>query len=279
MTKQSKSFYTVRQVADKLQLHWQTVLDYIRIGKLEAMKLGKGYRIPTESLEKFIQESMADAKLSSIASSERFASLPPRSKYDRHRSILIVPVGIRKNLIAFDPKSDKVVQEIVRSNTNMLDPKPDVDGLVDDRTLEYDGREIYFRITNEGIIFLRCSLVEPENQVFIGRLLSTTFHALKIAHDVYEKFDIDSKVFIKFRMEAVKDNVLRTGSESRGLSIEDKSLNERIEVNSGPVALETEKIVDLTVIIVLQILRGFGNNRLATKTLKDFLEKIMGGKE
>lgn len=279
MAKQSKAFYTVEQVADKLQLHWQTVLDYIRTGKLEAMKLGRGYRIPPESLEKFIQESIAEAQLSSIASSERFNSLPSNPQHDRYRSVLVVPVGTRKDLIPFNPESDGVVQAIIENNTNILNPKPDVDGLVDDRTIEYDGREVYFRITNEGVVFLRGSLNEPENEVFIRHLLTTVFHILKIAHDVYNKFDIDSEVFIKFRMEGIKDNILRTGSRGRDLSTEDKSLDEKIEVDIGPVALETDKVADLTVSIVLQILRGFGNNRLAADTLKDFLKKVMEGRE
>lgn len=47
-------FYTVKEVADTLRIHWQSVLSYIRDGKLEAVKLGKGYRISEKALEKFI---------------------------------------------------------------------------------------------------------------------------------------------------------------------------------------------------------------------------------
>lgn len=53
----SNSFYTVTQVAELLQVHWQTVLNYIRGGKLQAIKLGKGYRISKESLDLFIRQS------------------------------------------------------------------------------------------------------------------------------------------------------------------------------------------------------------------------------
>lgn len=51
----NNNFLTVVQVADTLQVHWQTVLNYIKNGKLEALRLGKGYRISQESLEKFIK--------------------------------------------------------------------------------------------------------------------------------------------------------------------------------------------------------------------------------
>lgn len=52
----SNSFYTVEQVAELLQVHWQTVLNYIKSGKLKAVKLGRGYRISQEALNVFIQK-------------------------------------------------------------------------------------------------------------------------------------------------------------------------------------------------------------------------------
>lgn len=54
---QNNNFYTVEQVAQALQVHWQTVLNYIKSGKLKAVRLGKGYRIPQESLDQFIKEN------------------------------------------------------------------------------------------------------------------------------------------------------------------------------------------------------------------------------
>ncbi len=50
----NEKFYTVQEVADLLQIHWQSVLNYIKNGKLKALKLGKGYRISQESLDEFI---------------------------------------------------------------------------------------------------------------------------------------------------------------------------------------------------------------------------------
>ena len=51
-----QKFYTVSEVAAILQVHWQSVLNYIKSGKLEAVKLGKGYRISEANLEKFISD-------------------------------------------------------------------------------------------------------------------------------------------------------------------------------------------------------------------------------
>ncbi|HYH75697.1 MAG TPA: helix-turn-helix domain-containing protein [Candidatus Saccharimonadales bacterium] len=49
-------FYTVQEVADMLQVHWQSILTYIKSGKLEAVKLGKGYRISELALKKFLAD-------------------------------------------------------------------------------------------------------------------------------------------------------------------------------------------------------------------------------
>lgn len=49
------TFLTVEQVASKLQIHWQTVLSYIKSGKLRAVKLGRGYRIDPQDLTTFVE--------------------------------------------------------------------------------------------------------------------------------------------------------------------------------------------------------------------------------
>lgn len=55
MITNNNEFYTVEQVAELLQVHWQTVLNYIKGGKLKAVRLGKGYRIKKQELDNFIK--------------------------------------------------------------------------------------------------------------------------------------------------------------------------------------------------------------------------------
>jgi excisionase family DNA binding protein len=43
--------YSVDQVAEQLGLHVRTVRNYVRDGRLKAVRIGKQYRIPRESLE------------------------------------------------------------------------------------------------------------------------------------------------------------------------------------------------------------------------------------
>ena len=53
------NFYTVKQVSELLKVHWQTILNYIKNGKLKAVKLGKGYRISKEAINEFIKTNQA----------------------------------------------------------------------------------------------------------------------------------------------------------------------------------------------------------------------------
>ncbi|MBI4067726.1 helix-turn-helix domain-containing protein [Candidatus Gottesmanbacteria bacterium] len=50
-----RQFLTVREVADIFKLNILTIYDYIRTGKLQAIKFGRAYRIDSSSLEQFIQ--------------------------------------------------------------------------------------------------------------------------------------------------------------------------------------------------------------------------------
>ena len=58
----AKEYYTVEELAEHLHVHWQTILNYIRSGELEAVRLGKGYRISKESFKKFIEKRSTGSK-------------------------------------------------------------------------------------------------------------------------------------------------------------------------------------------------------------------------
>ncbi len=51
-----EKFLTVEEISTMLQIHWQTVLTYIKSGKLRAVKLGRGYRIDPADLNTFIEQ-------------------------------------------------------------------------------------------------------------------------------------------------------------------------------------------------------------------------------
>ena len=49
----NKVYYTVKQIAQLLELHEKTVQRYIREGKIKAQKVGKSWRISKENLDDF----------------------------------------------------------------------------------------------------------------------------------------------------------------------------------------------------------------------------------
>ena len=53
--KQIPDFYLVSELAEKLRVSEMTIYRYIEAGKLKAHRLGKGYRIPKEEFEKFLE--------------------------------------------------------------------------------------------------------------------------------------------------------------------------------------------------------------------------------
>lgn len=52
-----EKFYTAEEIADQLKIHLQTVLTYIRDGKLKALRLDKGYRISESDFQAFVHGS------------------------------------------------------------------------------------------------------------------------------------------------------------------------------------------------------------------------------
>lgn len=49
-------FYTVRELALKLRVHTNTILRYIRSGKIQGLKLcGRGYRIPASEIQRLAE--------------------------------------------------------------------------------------------------------------------------------------------------------------------------------------------------------------------------------
>lgn len=54
---QKNQFLTVKEAAGILKIHILTVYEYIKEGKLHALRLGRNYRIDIRNLNKFIKEN------------------------------------------------------------------------------------------------------------------------------------------------------------------------------------------------------------------------------
>jgi excisionase family DNA binding protein len=51
-----KEFYTVKEIADTLEVKVETVQNWIRDKKLPAYKIGNTYRVRAEDFERFLEE-------------------------------------------------------------------------------------------------------------------------------------------------------------------------------------------------------------------------------
>jgi excisionase family DNA binding protein len=57
LTETNNNLLTPEQVAGILQVHILTIYGYIRQGKLDAIRLGRSYRITPEDLTQFIESN------------------------------------------------------------------------------------------------------------------------------------------------------------------------------------------------------------------------------
>lgn len=55
-----RQFHTVKEVANLFKLNILTIYEYIREGRLQAIRLGRSYRIESRELERFIRDHQTD---------------------------------------------------------------------------------------------------------------------------------------------------------------------------------------------------------------------------
>ena len=58
----NKIFLTAKEVAKLLRLNILTIYEYLRTGKLQAVRFGRNYRIEKSELNKFIKEHRVKTK-------------------------------------------------------------------------------------------------------------------------------------------------------------------------------------------------------------------------
>jgi excisionase family DNA binding protein len=58
----SKEIFTIKEIADYLEVHPMTVYKYVQNGKIPAFKIGTSWRIRKESIEKWINENELKGK-------------------------------------------------------------------------------------------------------------------------------------------------------------------------------------------------------------------------
>lgn len=102
----AQELYSVEQVADLLNLHVRTVRNYVREGKLKAVRIGKQYRIAREDLE---------------AMTGRPASAFEREPVRRHRHIEV------SSIVEIDAISQEAAIRLMNALTAMPKGRPEGD--------------------------------------------------------------------------------------------------------------------------------------------------------
>ena len=85
-TMSDKEYLTVEEVAELLRVHWQTVLEYIRSGQLEAGKVGKSYRVAPQSALAFLRERTTGLSVATLK--ERINDLLSDEAFKDKRGLL-----------------------------------------------------------------------------------------------------------------------------------------------------------------------------------------------
>lgn len=80
----AQELYSVEQVAERLGLHVRTVRAYVREGRLNALKIGKQYRITRPDLDAFLGPA---AQAVAAARGPEVSSIVEVEDVDRERSI------------------------------------------------------------------------------------------------------------------------------------------------------------------------------------------------
>src|SRR5579863_9580978 len=100
----SQELYSVEQVAELLNLHVRTVRNYVREGRLKAVRIGKQYRIAREDLEAMTGRA-----------------LPQDEPVRRHRHIEV------SSIVEIDAISQETAIRLINALTAMPKSRPEGD--------------------------------------------------------------------------------------------------------------------------------------------------------
>lgn len=144
-----EKFYTAEEISEQLKVHLQTILSYIRDGKLKAVKLDKGYRISESDFQTFVRGSRV------VKTPEDYLlQLGIQKKYKAFRKTYMKPA---KNLVNPIPnhKLDKLLEEASVRNRQgyRAFPMPGLSVTTEKQVRELGGLLLQKEITFAGSLF------------------------------------------------------------------------------------------------------------------------------
>jgi excisionase family DNA binding protein len=113
----SNDLYSVEQVAERLGLHVRTVRNYIRDGRLPAVKIGKQYRIARADLEALTGEPAAGAGHVEVSSIVQIDGLAPGAA---DRLSVLLTAGVQAPRDSPDPLRLQTIYDKGRSRMKIV---------------------------------------------------------------------------------------------------------------------------------------------------------------
>jgi|GEM_PF-4277357 len=173
-TKGSKDtqYLTTDDVAKKLNLHWQTVLDLIRSNYLPAIKIGKSYRIESTEFENFIRERTIKGtfKLKEFFD-ERAKEILERSIFQGKR-VLVLGFGFPEpaKIIDLFASQNKGAAAVLLESTKTRQLGWHVDAVLDQQPKPVNGGE-FLELADKS----RCIRVYRDGMCLASGLLDNNF--------------------------------------------------------------------------------------------------------
>ena len=179
-----ETYFTPEEISDLLKVHLQTILNYIKDGRLKAVKLDKGYRISKSDFEQFTNNSKTIK-----TPEDYFLQLDYQKKYKAFRKTSIAPSTPLTNQIPNQDLEKLLEDSSVKSKGGYRAfPFPSLsltaenerrlsDGILFEKEASFAGNLFFFTfVSNKGEILTAESLWEDtENSQYpnsIGLLTS-----------------------------------------------------------------------------------------------------------
>lgn len=221
------NYYTTQEVASKLKVQEQTIVNYIKDGKLKAVELGKGYRIseaellkfltaaqPINSGEDYFERSGYNSKFKAFRKTIMKPASPlaqpiPRERLEEYLSV--ASVDNREGYRAFPFPALSIMAE---------DKKRLPIGLVLEKEISFAGTLFFFAFASPtGEILTAESLWEDaetsrlQNSVGLLSCIGTIYRGLVFIPRYYSQIPYEGEVKFAFILDRPLNRVLAMDSE------------------------------------------------------------------
>lgn len=288
------TFYTPEEIAVRLKIHLQTVLNYIKDGRLNAVKLDKGYRVSESAVNQFIYGSRVTK-----TPEDYLLKLTSQKKYKAYRKTSIKPVTPLKVSIPNQDLEGLLEAASIKNNQGYRAfPFPNLTlssdaqknlpgGILLENEVTFAGDMFFFAFAStQGEILTAESLWEdtgaPGFQNSVGLLTSIGIihRGLLFIPKYYPSFKYSGQVNYAFIIDNPAGRSLSMDSQRGGrfwsqdrykATTEDPIIIEK----TVDVSLSADKALELTIDMVKSLLWYFKCD-LGDEAIKNMVDEVSG---